>query len=258
MNRMSQSIASMSRSMKIFLRDKAIFGSSVFIPMFFLLLLPFVMFQDVPAEIMPSLRAYTVIAMVVLLISSVGVSNLAGSIAGDRDHGLYSKLSSMPVSPWFESLGRILTVMGFSFLGSIAIILVGVLFGAEFTIVIMDLLWAVGIAFFIAIAAAGIGLMVGSFVKTESAAAHVGVAIVLANYFIGTAIPYAELPDLLKPIARISPFSSGNNMIAARLLNPEFIGYNPWNILDLSLLVSLSVILLVTGLMIYCRFCWRK
>ena len=164
----------------------------------------------------------------------------------------------MPVNPLFESLGRIFTVIGFSFLGSIAIILVGVFLGAEFAVVIMDLLWAVGIAFFIAIAAAGIGLMVGSFVKTESAAAHVGVAIVLANYFIGTAIPYAELPDLLKPIARISPFSSGNNMMAARLLGPEFIGYNPWNPFDLGLMIALSMSLLITGLMVYCRFCWKR
>ncbi|NHI84105.1 MAG: hypothetical protein EAX81_07365 [Candidatus Thorarchaeota archaeon] len=258
MNRLNQSIASMSRSMKIFLRDKAIFGSSVFIPMFFLLLLPFVMFQDVPVEIMPSLKAYTVIAMVVLLISSVGVSNLAGSIAGDRDHGLYSKLSSMPVSPWFESIGRILTVIRFSFLGSTAIIVVGVLYGAQFTITVVDLLWAIGIASFIAIAAAGIGLIVGSFVKTESAAAHVGVAIVLVNYFIGAAIPYAELPDLLKPIARISPFSSGNNMIATRFLGAEFIGYNPWSLLDLGLLLTLSVALFITGLVVYCRFCWKR
>ena len=106
--------ASFSRSMRIFLRDKAIFGSSIFVPIFFLLVLPQVLFTGVPEGYMPLMKGYLTIAMIVMLIMTAGMSNLSGSIAGDRDHDLYSKLSSMPISPWFESIGRILTVIVFS------------------------------------------------------------------------------------------------------------------------------------------------
>jgi hypothetical protein len=73
------------RSMRIFLRDKAIIGSSVMLPVFFLVVLPMVLFQDVPLEIMPAIMGFLVIAMVTLLIMSTAMSNLPGSIAADRD-----------------------------------------------------------------------------------------------------------------------------------------------------------------------------
>ncbi|MDF1539701.1 MAG: ABC transporter permease [Candidatus Thorarchaeota archaeon] len=258
MSRLSQIKHSMSRSMRIFLRDKTIFGSSVFIPLFFLFILPLVMFQDVPSAIMPSIKAYLVIAMVILLATSTGVSNFAGSIAGDRDHGLYSKLSSMPVSPINESIGRIITVLVFSSMGSILLVSLGILYGAELSTSAIDLILVVGIGFIVCIGASGIGLIVACFVKSESAAAHVGLAIVLANYFIGIAVPFADLPEALKPVARISPFSSGNSMIASRILGTDFIGYDPWNFLDLGLLVAFSFMLLAVGLVLYSKLCWRK
>ena len=258
MSKTSQVRASFMRSMRIFLRDKAIIGSSVLLPVFFLIVLPMVLFQDVPTEIMPALRGFLVIAMITLLIMSTAISNLPGSIAADRDHDLYSKLSSMPVNPLYECLGRIATVFVFSAIGSIVVIGLGLILGAEFIVTSIDLLLIIGLASVITLFAAGVGLIIAGVVKSESAAAHVGVAIVMLIYFIGIAFPYRNLPDLLKPFVHVNPICLGNNMIAALAVGEEFVGYNPFNFSDVTVMLLFTALLFIIGLYIYSRFCWRR
>jgi len=186
------------------------------------------------------------------------MSNLAGSIAGDRESGLYSKLSSMPVSPWTESLGRIITVIVFSSIGSSIIIIVGLITGAEFVIGSIDLMLSIGIVLLIVFASSGIGLIISCFVGSESAASHVGVAIVLLNFFIGVALPYGDLPELLQPFARINPISSGNSMITTLLIGQDVVGYNPWSLVDIGLLICIPVLALIIGLYLYSRYSWSR
>ncbi len=255
---MEQIIASFSRSMRIFLRDKAIFGSSIFVPIFFLLILPQVMFYNAPAEVMPGLKGYLTIAMIILLTMTTGMSNLAGSIAGDRDHDLYSKLSSMPISPWSESIGRIITVIVFSSIGSIIILSLGLLTGAELVVGMIDLPLIICVWFFIVLISAGFGFIISSFVRSESAASHVGVAIVLSNYFIGIAVPYGDLPEMLKGFARFNPISAGNNMIASIVYGQDFVGYDPLILIDLGLMFILCSVIFVIGMLLYSRCCWRR
>ena len=258
MSGITQVHASFMRSMRIFLRDKAIIGSSILIPIFFLIVLPMVLFQDVPLEFMPALRGFLVIAMVTLLIMSTAMSNLPGSIASDRDHDLYSKLSSMPVNPVNECLGRIATVFVFSAIGSAIVIILGLVLGAELTVTTIDMLLIAGLAAVIVLFAAGIGLIIASVVKSESAAAHIGVAVVLVNYFIGIAFPYRDLPDLLKPLVHVNPMCLGNNMIAALAVGEEFLGYNPFNFIDVTVMLVSTAILFSIGLYIYSRYCWKR
>ena len=246
------------RSMRIFLRDKAIIGSSVMIPVFFLLVLPMVLFQDVPLHIMPAVMGFLVIAMVTLLIMSTAMSNLPGSIAADRDRDLYSKLSSMPVNPLNECLGRIATVFVFSAIGGVLVIMLGLVLGAELVVTSIDLLLILGLASIIVLFAAGIGLIIASVVKSESAAAHIGVAVVLVNYFVGIAFPYRDLPDLLKPLVHVNPLCLGNNMIAVLAVGEEFVGYNPFNFIDVTVMLVLTAILFSIGLYIYSRHCWKR
>lgn len=223
-----------------------------------MLVLPVVLFQDVPAEFMPSIRGFLVIAMVTLLLMTAAVSNLPGSIAADRDHDLYVKLSSMPVNPFFECLGRILTVFVFSGIGSALVVVLGLVLGAEFIFVVTDLGYIIGIASVIILFASGIGLIIACVVKSESAAAHVGVAIVLVNYFIGIAFPYGDLPDLLKPVVHVNPICIGNNMIAALTIGEDFVGYNPFNFMDATVMFVLTGLLFILGLYMYAKYCWRR
>jgi ABC-type polysaccharide/polyol phosphate export permease len=244
--------------MRIFLRDKAIIGSSIVIPIFFLSVLPLVLFQDVPVEYMPSIRGFLVIAMITLVIMGTAISNLPGSIAADRDHDLYSKLSSMPVNPVYECLGRVVTVFAFSALGSVVIVLLGIVLGAELNILPSDILVILGLASVITLFASGVGLFIAGFAKSESAAAHVGVAIVLLIYFIGIAFPYGDLPEVLRPIVHVNPICLGNNMIAALAVGEEILGYNPFNIIDVTLMVSLTLVMFIIGLYVYAMKCWRR
>ncbi len=252
-----QVVASFSRSMRIFLRDKAIFGSSLFVPIFFLLVLPQVMFSNTPADVLPLAKGFLTIALVVLLIMTTGMSNLSGSIAGDRDHDLYSKLSSMPINPWAESIGRILTVIAFSSLGSLIILTLGVVTGAELPVAPSNLVFVLGIGLVIMLAVSGAGFIISSFAQSESAASHIGVAIVLANYFIGITVPYKDLPELLKGVARYNPISAGTNMMTTLVLGQDVVGYNPLNFFDVGLMITLCGIILVVGLLLYSRRSWR-
>ncbi len=258
MSRISQVQASFMRSMRIFLRDKAIIGSSIVLPVFFLVVLPLVFFQQVPTEFMPALRGFLVVAMITLLIMGTAMSNLPGSIAADRDHDLYSKLSSMPVNPLYECLGRIVTVFVFSAIGSLVVIVLGVVLGAELVVTFIDLLLILGLASVIILFSSGIGLIIASVVKSESAAAHVGVAIVMLIYFIGIAIPYTDLPELLRPVVHMNPICLGNNMIAVLAVGEGIVGYNPFNFIDITLMLLLSAMVFIFALFVYSRYCWRK
>jgi len=48
-----------------------------------------------------------------------------GIKAADRERGLFSKLKSMPISPWKDFIGRILGLLVFSFLAVIMVGLIG-------------------------------------------------------------------------------------------------------------------------------------
>jgi ABC-type polysaccharide/polyol phosphate export permease len=244
--------------MRIFLRDKAIIGSSIMLPIFFLLVLPLVLFQNVPAEYMPLTRGFLTIAMITLLIMGTSISNLPGSIAADRNHDLYSKLSSMPVHPVYECIGRIITVFAFSAIGSAIVLLLGFVVGAQFTLVLTNIPLILGIASVITLTSVGIGLIIAGLVKSESAAAHVGVAIVMLIYFIGIAFPYTELPDLMRPFVHLNPICIGNSMIGALAIGVEFIGYNPFNVIDLTTMLISTGLLISLGLYVYSKYCWRR
>jgi ABC-type polysaccharide/polyol phosphate export permease len=164
----------------------------------------------------------------------------------------------MPVKPLYECVGRIATVFVFSAIGSVFVIILGLVLGAELIVTFIDLPLILGLASVIVLFAAGIGLIIASVVKSESAAAHIGVAVVMVNYFIGIAFPYQNLPDLLKPLVHVNPLCLGNNMIAALTVGEEFLGYNPFNLIDITVMLVFTAILFSIGLYIYSRCCWKR
>jgi ABC-type polysaccharide/polyol phosphate export permease len=255
---LTQVIASFQRSMRIFLRDKAVIGSSMVSPLFFLIVLPVLLFQNMPAEALPIMRGYLVISMCTFMIMITAISNLPGSIAADRDHDLYSKLSSMPISPVSECIGRILTVLSFSGLGTVIVGGIGIALGAQLFVSATDLVLILGVGCVTVLAASGVGLVVAALAKSESAAAHVGLAIVMVTYFIGIAFPYADLPPLLQPLARFNPLSLANSMMATLALGGNMGGFNPLNLYDGAFLISASGLLFLIGLYLYSQRCWRR
>ena len=255
---MNAVLASLDKTLKTFFRDRAIISSSIFVPTFFLLMMPLMMYGDVPIEVVPALKGSLTIAMTSLLTMSVGMANFTGVIVADEERGLYAKLSSMPVEPWKECIGRIVGAMIFSFLGGIFLISVGFSYGARTNAGFVEILGSVFFGLMIALCSIGIGLIIASFIKGESAATHIGVAISIIFYFIGIAMPYWMLPSFLELFARYCPITAANNMIVYLMEGEMILGYNPLNIFEIASVVIFSFTILLLGIMLYSRYCWRK
>lgn len=255
---MNTIMASLTKSLKVFFRDKAIASSSIMIPAVFLVLLPFVLYQDVPAEFIGGLKGALTVSMITLLIMSAGIGNLAGSIASDAGRGLYEKMLSMPVKAWHEGFGRVLSVWFFCIVGSTILVLLGFGCGAAFTGGFYEILGCLFLGLAIAASSTGMGLIIAAFVKGESAATHIGVGISMIIYFTSIAMPYRTVPSYLQVFSRINPISAANNMIVFLLEGEVYTGYNPFNLVEVSVVVLLSLGILVAGLLAYSRFCWKK
>ena len=251
-------LAVTGKSLREFLRERTVVFWTYAVPLFFLIVLP-VMYSGVPGDVVSSLKGGLSLTMVTFLVMTAGQSNLPGSIATDGERGLYLKMSSMPVSPWLEGLGRILATLVISILGALVILVSGFIYGARFDYGLTEAFWALGFGLLTVIASAGVGLIIAAFVKGESAATHTGVALTLITYFLGgMALPYSKLPTVLQAFARLHPVSSANAAMVYLLVGEVFVGYNPLSsIQTVSSIISTALIFLV-GMVSYSRLCWRR
>ncbi len=256
---MGQMSAVTEKVLKEFIRDKMVLLWTFAVPVFFLLIIPFINAGNIPTEVMPGLKAFATIAMITLLIMTACQANLAGSVASDTQRGLYLKMTSMPVKAWKEGVGRFLGILIFSLLGTVLLAFLGFSYGAQFTLNPVTLVESSIFLMLICFASTGIGLTIASFVKGESAATHTGVALSLLTFFCGgMAVPYAALPSALQVFARIHPISSANAAIAFLLVGEGSAGYNPLSISQTSLTTAISIAIFAVGLTLYSKYCWRK
>jgi len=197
--------------------------------------------------------------MMVYAIMIAGIVDLPGNIAADRNSGMLSKLKSMPVSQFKDFFGRILAFLVFSLIAMIAVLLVGVLFGARFSATGIGLLQSIGYFFLAILASSGIGLILGTLIKSEQGAVYTGIGVALITGFMsGIFTLYSQLIPVLQFFSRIYPMSSSNSSLIYILVGEKMAGYNPLELSHLALTVSLSMILFALGLAIYARYCWRK
>lgn len=255
---MNQVAAVTGKALKEFLRERMVLFWTYAVPLFFLAVLP-LMYGGVSMEIVPSLKGGLTLTMVTFLVMTAGQSNLPGSIATDRERGLYLKMASMPVSPWKEGVGRVLAVWIFSLIGAVLMVMSGVLYGAGFDCGLTDILSAAGFSLLTALTSVGVGFIIASLVKGESAATHTGVAITLLTYFLGgMALPYSNLPKVLKAFARLHPISSANASMIFLIEGEALVGYNPLNTAQTTITASLSLLLFIVGMVSYSKLCWRR
>ncbi|MFW9906819.1 MAG: ABC transporter permease [Candidatus Thorarchaeota archaeon] len=248
---MNSILVSMDRTLKEYTRNRMIIVSTLGVPLFFLILLPVVM-TDIPDVFMPHLKGFVTLTMITLLIMSVTQANLSGFIAADRERGLFRKIQSMPIKLWKECMGRIFAVWIFSFVCMMLIVLIGLIYGAKFNIEAINIIMCLGFLLLIGLAGVGTGLIIASFVKNESVATHMGVALTLIIFFLGgMAIPFSDLPNLVQLFAQIHPVPSATASIAYLFINEEFVGYNPLNIGQIIISTLLSVILFLSGIILY-------
>ena len=170
--------------------------------------------SNVPTEIVAYTRGAISISMMVFALMTAGMANLPGNIAQDRERGLLTKVMSMPVSPWRDFTGRLLALLAFSGFSAILVIAVGLVCGARFFFTGIDFGLSIAFVLLIFVGSAGIGLLIGTFVKHVHGAIMSGVGLTVVSAALsGVMTPYTYLPSVLQNFARIYPISSANSAI---------------------------------------------
>lgn len=166
---------------------------------------------------------------------------------------------SMPINPWRDLVGRILALLAFSSLAAVLVTLVGYGCGARFSYSLIGLGQSIGFILLISLSSAGIGMLIGTFIKHVHGAIMSGVGIAVVTAAIsGVMAPYSSLPRLLQEFSKFYPISSANSSITYLLVGQEYAGYNPLTATQTTLTILISLLLLVAGLIAYSRFCWIK
>jgi ABC-2 type transport system permease protein len=226
-------------------------------PAIWLLLAVFVFLRGVPPEFAALAKGQSTVSMVTFSIMVCGMTSLPANISEDRARGLFRKLKTMPVQPWKEAAGKILAVLTFGLVSAAIIIIIGLLLGARFNITFIGFLKSLGFLLLGTLASAGIGLVVGSLIKSIQGAIMTGVGIaVVTSAISGVFFQYSMLPPALQKFAQIWPMAATNSLIINYLIGD--IGYNPLDPLYLSLTIIISLLFFSAGIALYTVYCWRS
>ena len=256
---MSQLAATVMKTLKFFVRNRALLLGVVIWPMALLVLMVYTELTAVSATDMPLAVGDVTLAMVGFALMLACIMNLPGSIARDREIGLLVKLRSMPVSPWIDTLGRLLAYLIFAIVVSGLVTLVGLGLGARFSGNAVAGVEVVGFLVMAVVGAAGIGLILGSLIKSVQGVAFFGLALALIFAFVsGIFVPYSQLAAPLQSFSRAFPVSSATSSIAYLLLGQDVAGYNPLTLAQISTATAVALALLAIGLVVYHRTSWRQ
>jgi len=256
---LGQIVATWKKTIKEFLRQKTVLFWTIGWPIIWVLIGSFSFTGDAPADIVAYTRGAISISMMVFGLMTAGMANIPGNIAQDRERGLLTKVMSMPVSPWRDYAGRILALLAFSVFSAMLVIAVGFVCGAKFFFTWTDFAASLVFILLIFVASAGIGMLIGTFVKHVHGAIMSGVGLTVVSAALsGVMTPYAYLPSVLQDFARIYPISSANSAITFLMVGEEYAGYNPLTLSQIFFTAFLALLLFVIGLIAYSRFCWKK
>ena len=255
---MSQLTATFVKTMKFFMRNRALMLGIVIWPMALLVLMVYTELTAVSASDMPLAVGYLTVAMVGFALMLACIMNLPGSIARDREIGLLVKLRSMPISPAVDTLGRLLAYLVLALVVAGLVTMVGLGLGARFTIDAASGLETVGFLLMAVLGAAGIGLILGSLIKSVQGAAFFGLAVSLIFAFVsGIFVPYSQLSAPLQAFSRAFPISSAMSSVGYLLLGQDVVGYNPITLGQIATGLAVALALLAVGLVLYHRTSWR-
>lgn len=255
---MGQVTASFSRTIKEFLRERAVLFWTIAWPIIWLIISSTSFLGSVPEMVLPYHKGSLTISMMVFALMMGGMVNLPSSITGDRENGMLAKLISMPLSPRNDFTGRILALGTLSAIAAGLVIAVGFAVGARFLGTGVQIGQAAGFLVLIVCASAGIGLIIGTFIRRQQGAimTGVGISVVTAN-ISGMFAPYEFLPPFLQQFSRTYPISAASNLARYFLTGEEFVGYNPLTAGHQGLTIALSLVLLTLGINLYARHSWR-
>lgn len=155
--------------------------------------------------------AFTLFAMFFIVIP------LAGSIINEKDHGIYGRMKTIPVSYLSIALSKITVFIVVCILQFVFLMFVGKyimpLLGEDSTIDLRVNVPALLLALICSgLAAVGFGIMVGSLSATHGQAATFGsVMVVILALLGGIFVPVHMLPDVIRGISIVSPLRWGTD-----------------------------------------------
>jgi len=174
------------------------------------------------------------------------ISTAAGIIAGDREKGFLSRLFTTPARPQDFILGYSLPFIPVLIFSTLIYLGVGMALGLT---IVGNLGHAFLIFFLIGLCAIGIGMIVGSLVKSESQAGISWLFIVPMAMISGAWFTVDRMPSALRSVAGALPFIHAIDASRAVLNGSSFSAI----ILDLYWLIGWAVVLFATGIMLFRR-----
>lgn len=254
---MSQLSATIAKTAKFFVRNRALLLGIVAWPMVLTAIMALTELATVPASDKPIAMAYLTVCMVTFALMLACIMSFPSSIARDREIGLLVKLRSMPMNAGVDTLGRLIAYLAFAAVVAVLVALVGLGLGARFGGSILVYFESAGFLLMAVVAAVGIGLIMGSFIKSVQGTAFLGLAVTLCLSFTsGIFVPYSQLIAPLQAFSRTLPISSAAASVNYLLLGESAVGYNPITLSQIMTGVVVSLLLLAIGLYIYHKTSW--
>ncbi len=174
------------------------------------------------------------------------ISTAAGIIAGDREKGFLARMFTTPVKPSDFILGYSLPFIPVLIISTLIYLGVGMALGLT---VVGNLGHAFLIFFLVGLCGIGIGMIVGSLVKSESQAGVSWLFIVPAAMISGAWFTVDRMPSVLRSVAEALPFIHAIDASRAVLNGSSFSAI----VLDIYWLIGWAVVLFATGIVLFRR-----
>jgi len=174
------------------------------------------------------------------------VSTAAGIIAGDREKGFLARMFTTPARPWDFILGYSLPFIPVLIISTLIYLGVGMALGLT---VVGNLGHAFLIFFLIGLCSIGIGMIVGSLIKSESQAGVSWIFIVPIAMISGAWFSVEGMPSAVKSVAGALPFIHAIDGSRAIINGSSLSAVMS----DLYWLVGWAVVLFAAGIILFSR-----
>jgi ABC-2 type transport system permease protein len=174
------------------------------------------------------------------------ISTAAEIIAGDREKGFLSRMFTTPARPSDFILGYSLPFIPVLIVSTLIYLGVGMALGLT---IVGNLGYAFLIFFLIGLCSIGIGMIVGSLIKSESQAGISWLFIVPMAMISGAWFTVDRMPSALRSIASVLPFIHAIDASRAVLNGSSFSAIT----LDIYWLIGWAVVLFAAGIALFRR-----
>jgi ABC-2 type transport system permease protein len=174
------------------------------------------------------------------------ISTAAGIIAGDRERGFLARMFTTPARPWDFIVSYSLPFIPVLIVSTLIYLGVGIAMGLT---IVGNLGYAFLIFFLIGLCSIGIGMIVGSLVKSESQTGISWIFIVPMAMISGAWFTVDRMPSAIRSIAGALPFIHAIDGSRAVINGSSFSAVMP----DLYWLVGWAAVLFAAGIVFFRR-----